>query len=819
MDARKRIPTSPPAWQPAQYWFESRGWTVFGFQRQAWEAYLLGQSGLINAPTGCGKTYAGFFGPALSALHEAARQKPGLRLLWITPLRALANEIRQSCSIAAEAMGLNWTVAVRSGDTSAAERARQKQQLPEMLITTPESLHILLSSKGYSEKFAQLDGVVCDEWHELVGSKRGVMMELALSRLRALRPELRIWGISATIGNLDEAMESLLGAGNHGTLIRANMNKVYEVQTIFPDEVERFPWRGHLGIQLVNKVLPIIQSGTSTLLFTNTRAQCEIWYRQLLEEDPGLAGLIAMHHGSLSREIRDWVEEHLHLGKLKAVVCTSSLDLGVDFRPVETIIQIGGPKGVARFMQRAGRSGHMPGAVSRIYFLPTHALEIVEGAALRRAIQAGSVEARLPYLNSFDVLLQYLVTLASGEGFQPEQMWEEVRGTFAYAYIEPAEWEWCLSFIRTGGQSLSAYDEYKKIAVDERGLWRVAHPGIARRHRLGIGAIVSDAVLHVEYEGGKYLGTVEEQFISQLKPGEVFWFAGKNLEFIRMVGMTVQVRRSKEKNGKIPAWAGGRMPLSSQLAAEIRELIGQAASGEINTPEMECMMPLLELQQRRSRLPGQDELLMEYFNDKEGWHLLCYPFEGRAVHEGLSALMAWRLSRIQPITFSIAVNDYGFELLSDMPIPVEEALRGGLFSTENLSADIQAGLNGVEMARRRFRDIAGIAGLVFKGFPGRQKKDRHLQAGSQLFFSTFMDYEPGNLLLRQAFDEVLAFQLEEDRLRQALHRIAGSEVFLEKPTKATPFAFPIIVDRLRERLSSEKLEDRIARMKLSLEKD
>jgi ATP-dependent Lhr-like helicase len=819
MSVRKKKGQLPADLKPAMDWFEGKGWEVFDFQRQAWEAFLLGQSGLINAPTGSGKTYAAFFGSALQYIRAGGRQTPGLRLLWITPLRALANEIRLSCQAAAESLGLNWTVAVRTGDTSATERARQKRQLPEMLITTPESLHLLLASKGYSEKLAMLDGVVCDEWHELVGSKRGVMLELALSRLRTLRPELKVWGISATIGNLDQAMEVLLGPHRAGRMIRAEIPKTYEVQTIFPDEVERFPWRGHLGIQLVEKVLPIIQSGTATLLFTNTRAQCEMWYRQLLEVDPSLAGQIAMHHGSLSREIRDWVEENLHLGKLKAVVCTSSLDLGVDFRPVETVVQVGGPKGVARFMQRAGRAGHSPGAVSRIFFLPTHALEIMEGAALRHAIQAGRIEARLPYLNSFDLLLQYLVTLACGEGFQPQQIWGEVKSTFAFQAMEESEWQWCLSFIQTGGESLSAYDDYKKVVIDENGTWRVAHSGIARRHRLSIGAIVSDATLHVEYEGGRHLGTIEEQFIAQLKPGDVFWFAGKNLEFIRMVEMTVQVRRSKAKNGKIPAWAGGRMPLSSELATEIRALIAQAALGEIHSPEMECITPILNLQQKRSRLPGSDELLIEYFHDNEGWHLLCYPFEGRSVHEGLSALMAWRLSRIQPLTFSIAVNDYGFELLSDMPVPVEEALRNGLFSLENLASDIQSGMNGVEMARRRFRDIAGIAGLVFKGFPGRQKKDRHLQAGSQLFFSTFMDYEPGNLLLQEAREEVLTFQLEEDRLRKALKRIAGSQIFLEKPAKATPFAFPIIVDRLRARLSSEKIEDRIARMKLKLEKD
>ncbi len=813
---------SSNAFAPAQHWFQSQGWEVFPFQQQSWLAYLEGRSGLINAPTGSGKTYAAFFGPALEYLSGPSPRSKGMRLLWITPLRALAAEIRQSCCRAAEALDLDWEIAIRTGDTSAPERAKQKKKPPDMLITTPESLHLMLAAKGYPGLFSSLQCVICDEWHELAGSKRGVLMELALSRLRALRPQLRVWGISATIGNMDEALAMLLGKGApHGDalLIRADIVKQYEVRTIFPDAVERFPWRGHLGIKLSGKILPVIAGSRSTLIFTNTRAQCEIWYRELLEADPSLAGLIAMHHGSLSREIRDWVEENLHLGRLKVVVCTSSLDLGVDFRPVETVIQVGSPKGVARFMQRAGRAGHQPGAVSRIYFLPTHALEIMEGAALRRAIGKGRVEERLPYVNSFDVLLQYLVTLAVGEGFRPDEVYQEIKNTFAYEYMLEEEWKWCLDFVRSGGQVLDAYDDYKKVVVDEQGVWRVENRMIAKRHRLSIGAIVSDSTLLVEYENGKYLGAVEEGFIAQLRPGDTFWFAGRNLTFVRIKDMTVQVRRSNEKNGKIPTWAGGRMPLSSQLAKEIRELIHLAAEGDASEPEMERIAPILDLQRQRSCLPKEGELLLECFHDSEGQHLLCYPFEGRFVHEGLSALLAYRISRLTPITFSIAVNDYGFELLSDLPIPLEEALQAGLFAPDNLSEDIQAGLNSVEMARRRFRDIAGIAGLIFKGFPGRQKRDRHLQASSQLFFRAFMDHEPGNLLLRQAYDEVLTFQLEEGRLRRALERIARSEIVLKKPGKATPFAFPIIADRLREKLSSEKIEDRIKRMTLKLEKD
>lgn len=804
-------------------WFQRQSWQPFPFQLEAWKAYLDGYHGLVNAPTGSGKTYSLIIPVLLEFLRDAkdpAREKNGLRAVWITPIRALTREIQSAAQRAADELGLHWRVAIRSGDTKSSERTRQKKNPPEILITTPESLHLLLATKGYDKYFQNLQTVVVDEWHELVGSKRGVQMELALSRLKGLLPRLKVWGISATIGNMDEAMAVLLGNSlveGAYKVIRANVPKPIEVHTILPDEIETFPWAGHLGIKLLEKVLPVIEQSKSTLIFTNTRAQCEIWYQNLLEVAPDLAGAMAMHHGSISRELRDWVENALHEGTLKAVVCTSSLDLGVDFRPVETIVQIGSPKGVARFMQRAGRSGHQPGALSKIYFVPTHSLELIEGAALRQAIAEEGVENRLPYIRSFDVLAQYLVTLAVSNGFRPAEIWPEVQGTYAYNSLTEDEWAWCLDFITTGGSSLDAYDEYKKVVV-ENGLYQVARRRTAMRHRLQMGTIVSDANLQVKYVSGKRIGSIEEWFIAQLKPGDVFWFAGRSLELVRIKDMTVQVKRSKKKTGKIPAWMGGRMSLSSQLSDFLRQKIDALHHGRYEDIELEKIQPLAELQAGRSHLPAMNECLLEYFKSREGYHLLVYPFEGRYVHEGMGALLAYRISKLRPISFTIAMNDYGFELLSDTEIPIDEALENGLFSVENLSLDIQASINAAELARRRFRDIASIAGLVFKGFPGKQKKDRHLQSSAQLFFDVFQDYDPENMLLRQAYDEVMSFQLQEARLRQALNRIRNQRIVLTTPHKATPFSFPIIVDRLRERLSSEKLEDRIRRMKLQLMK-
>lgn len=801
-------------------WFKRKGWTPFPFQLEAWQSYGRGDSGLVNAPTGSGKTYSLIIPIVLESKKDSNPQSKGPRAIWITPIRALGKEIEYAAQDAIEGMGVRWRVGVRSGDTTTRERAKQQETPPEILITTPESLHLFLSRKDYKNYFKNLKCIVVDEWHELIGSKRGVLMELALSRLKTISPGLKIWGISATIGNMEQSLDVLMGDRTNRTVtvVKAVIEKKIEIISVFPDTVERMPWAGHLGIHLLEKTIPIIENSNSTLIFTNTRSFAEIWYQKLLDVAPQLSGVLAMHHGSISAKIRAWVEDQLHEGKLKAVVCTSSLDLGVDFRPVETIIQIGSPKGVARFLQRAGRSGHQPGAVSRIYFLPTNSLELAESSALREAMNRKIVEDRIPYIRSFDVLIQYLITLAVSDGFQAAEIFEEVKGTFCYSSITEDEWRWCLNFIATGGAALTAYDEYRKV-ISDNGFYRVENKQIAYKHRLSIGTIVGDTLMHIKYTSGKYLGTIEEYFISRLHVGDVFWFAGKSLELVRIKEMEAHVRPSKRKSGKVPSWQGGRMPLSSQLSEMIRVKMDEAANNAESDEEMKFLRPLMDLQKLRSHLPSKNELLIEYFHSSEGYHVVIYPFEGRNVHEGLGALVAYRIAKIKPITFSIAMNDYGFELLSDQPIPIEEAVETNVLGIENLSTDILASINSTEMARRKFRDIAAIAGLVFKGLPGRKIKEKHLQSSSQLFFNVFNEYESDNLLLLQAYEEVMDFQLEEARMRIALERIEHQKIIITQPDKPTPFSFPIIVDRTREKLTSERLEDRIKKMMVEYGED
>jgi len=820
---------SSPGFNVLNTWLQSRDMTPFVFQQQTWQAILNRKSGLVNAPTGCGKTYSVFLGALIDFINEHPAQYQtkrgnGLQLLWVTPLRALAKDIGRAMEEVIAGLGMQWKIGIRNGDTDVNERARQKRNMPEVLIITPESLHLLLAQKGYPDVLKNLRIVAVDEWHELLGSKRGVQVELAISRICGLRRKsdstvpLGIWGISATIGNLDEACEVLLAPLQQtGSIIRAQVRKEVEVLSVLPDEIEKYPWAGHLGIKLVHKVLPIIEASRTTLIFINTRGMSELWYQTLLQVAPELAGAIALHHGSVDRELRDWVEENLHTGRLKAVVCTASLDLGVDFRPVETVIQVGSPKGVSRFLQRAGRSGHRPDETSRIYFLPTHSLELMEAAALKSAISESLIESRPPQLLCFDVLIQYLCTLAIGEGFAASDILEEVRNTYCYRDIQEQEWDQVMLHITEGGNALQQYDEYRKVErIGE--LYRISNRRIAMRHRLHIGTIVSDSMLKVKFFSGGYVGVIEEYFISRLEPGDVFTLAGRNLELVMIKDMTVLVKKSTARKAQVPSWNGGRMPLSANLGRKLRETLNLASRGQKNVPyEIAALRPLFERQQEQSHVPAANELLIEQIETKDGFHLFVYPFEGRLVHEAMAAILAYRISRIRPITFSFAMNDYGFELLSDQPIPVDDSNVYELFSPNQLLEDIQRSVNSTEMARRKFRDIAVIGGLIFQGYPGEYKKTRHLQSSASLLFKVFSEYDPDNLLLRQAYQEVMDQQMEEVRLRDMLERIQQSAIIITWPQQLTPFCFPIKVDSMREDLSSEKLEDRVRKMQQQLE--
>lgn len=853
---------------PALGWFASRGWRPFDYQVETWQAYREGASGLVHAPTGMGKTYAVWMGPLLEALSKGADQSSelisrGLKVLWITPLRALANDIAGALQAPLTDLNSPWTVEVRTGDTSQSVRKRQRERLPSALVTTPESLSLILSYPDSGGRLAGLRCVVVDEWHELMGTKRGVQTELGLGRLRSIAPGVRTWGLSATIGNLDEATRVLMGGGNQETgdrsqetekraghsgsclltpglssrLIQGPAARPVSIVTLLPECVARFPWAGHMGLNLLPAVLDRLAQARTTLLFTNTRSQAEVWFQHILRARPEWLGEITVHHGSIDRELRGRVEAMARAGTARCVVCTSSLDLGVDFAPVDQVIQIGSPKGIARLLQRAGRSGHQPGKVSRIYGVPTHALELVEYSAARDAIsdgrqdacitreEAGSdtdapaqIEARVPLRQSLDVLVQHLVTVALGGGFREAELFEEVRRTHAFAEVTPEQWAWAMDFVTRGGPTLRAYPRYMRVA-ERDGLYVVPDARVGRLHRMSIGTITSDDSLRVKVVRGATLGTIEESFIARLRPGDRFVFSGRVLELVRVRDMTAWVRRTTKAAGVVPRWQGGRMPLSSQLAAAVRHKLTEFNAGIIRNPEMEAIAPLLELQRKWSRIPAEDELLVEQTRTREGHHTFVHSFEGRLVHEGLAALVAFRLTRQSPRSVSVSGNDYGFELLSPEPIVADDLFWRQLTDTTELLSDLLACVNKTEMARRQFRDIARIAGLVFQGYPGAGKSARQLQASSELFYDVFLEFDPANLLLDQARREVLEQQLEFLRLKNAMERMGRCRRVLVECERLTPLAFPIWADRLRsQHVTSEKWSERIQRMAVRLEK-
>lgn len=817
----------PTLVERARAWFATQGWTAFPFQEEVWSAYAAGESGLVHAPTGMGKTYAAWLGPLLCGPAGVADAPPPLRVVWITPLRALAGDTGLALQRAAQALQPRWAVEVRTGDTSSAVRARQAKRLPTALVTTPESLTLLLSRADWRERFAHLGAVVVDEWHELLSTKRGVQVELALSRLRTLRRDrdaaLPTWALSATLANLDQALQCLVGIGGSGRIVRGLDAKKIVIDSLIPKQIDRFPWAGHLGLKQLPEVIAAIERAQSTLVFTNVRSQAELWYQALLEARPHWAGQIALHHGSLEREVRDWVEDNLRANRLRAVVCTSSLDLGVDYQPVEQVLQIGSPKGVARLLQRAGRSGHAPGAISRVTVVPTHALELVEAAAARSAAEARNIEARTPIscanMPPLDALTQHLVTCALGGGFRPATLLAEVRSTHAYAELTDEQWQWALNFVVHGGPSLKAYPEYQRVVADDDGVFRVPDSAIARRHRLNIGTIVSDASITVKLKRGKRLGHVEESFISRLTPGDCFVFAGQVLQFIRVHEMMAWVKPAPARSAVVPRWSGYKMSFSTQLAAQTRKLIGEARRGIYASPELERCGPLLRLQSRWSALPGEREWLIEQIATREGHYLLFYPFEGRLVHLGLATLFSYRLSREVARSFSITCTDYGFALLSPQPVPLSLSELGKLLAAPEVERDMLAGLNASELTRRQFREIARVAGLIFQGYPGQGKTARQLQASSGLIYEVFTEYDPHNLLLTQAVREVLERQLEASRLQVTLERMRGAPVVITRPSKPTPFAFPLMVEVFRDRLSTEALAARVERMVAALEAD
>ena len=802
--------------------FHKQDWDPLPYQIESWEAYLNGENGIIQVPTGCGKTYAAIMGP-LSKI-EFPNKDNSVNILVITPLKALSRDLKNSIKTAANHFNKEITVGIRNGDTTPYEKKKQILKPPNILITTPESLSLLLSSKESNNIFCKLSSIIIDEWHELMGSKRGNHCELSLSWLRGNTINLQIWAMSATIGNIKEAARALVGMrGELPKIISTGIKKEIEIISVLPDGKTTFPWSGHLGIRSHNSLLKILDKNKSTLLFTNTRNQSERWYQCLKFYLPEMENKIAIHHGSLDKDDRKLVEEGVKKGSIKWVICTSSLDLGVDFQPVDQIVQIGSAKNLARLIQRAGRSAHRPGGKSKIIFMPTNSLELLEISAMRRIIKNGIVEKiRLPEL-SYDVLLQHLVSLACGNGFDPSIEKERIKNCWSYRNLNDRDWDWCIDFLEFGGKCLKAYPRYKKIEREyskkssENFKYYIKDKSLIRMHKLNIGTITSDNFVNVRYLKGRSLGNLEENFASKLKAGDAFYFAGKMLEFIRIRDMTLYVKKSKKKSSLIPAWIGGQIVISDLLSEILRneiDLCNNLDKESYLNKELKSLVPILKKQKNLSNIPKKDELLIEIYKTKEFSNLFVFTLDGKFVNEGIAFLWALRFTKKQKSTFSITANDFGFSLTTsrDYDFSVIKKDPNYFLQIKNLEEDLEKAINLAELTKRRFKNIAQISGLINQNNPTKAKNSSQLQISSSLLYDVFTKYEKNHLLIKQAYEEVKEYQLENRRITKSLERLSNLKVILNETKTPSPFAFPLLVERLKNTLSNESIEKRVEKL-------
>lgn len=821
---------------PLLAWFAAQGWSPLPHQLEVHAAQDAGLSGLLIAPTGSGKTLAlagawvrRHAGRA-SGLAVSARRKPAsLKCLWITPMKALALDTHGHLQVLADALESGLRFELRSGDSLSAARQRARRGACDGLVTTPESLSLLLSYPEARESFANLELVVVDEWHELLGSKRGVLLELALARLVSMLPALLIWGASASIGNPQEALSVLCATRPQARLVRAAHRRQLILQTLLPDATRRFAYAGHLGIQQLRQVLAAIGNAGSSLCFTNVRSQAELWYQALAAVWPYAPEELALHHGSLSTAQRQAVEQGLRESRLRAVVCTSALDLGVDFPGVEQVIQIGSPRGLARLLQRAGRSQHRPHLASRVVMVPTHAFELIEFAAMRRSVDAGEVESRVPLELCLDVLIQHLASCAIGSGFNADEMWHEVRRSHAFRKLDATDYARCLDVIVRGGSALASYPDFQRVVCAD-GIYRMETRAQITRHRMSIGTITSESTIAIRLMRGGKLGEVEEGFIARLTPGTRFHFAGRALELVRIHDMVAHVRLAQGNSPTVvPRFSGGSLPISATLGAALRRELGQL---QADSPERMAAAAMLATQAQRSRVPQPDELLIEYrvradrnlapgADQSRRAELYLYPFAGRRLHEGLGALIAVRLSRQQQLSLSYSANDYGLVLNSNTPQAFATLDAGRwreLLSPLTLDEDLRAVANLSELARRKFREIARVVGFTPPSLPGRAVRSmRQLQASSSMLYEVLREHDAQHVLLELALREALGAELDRAGLGECLERLQAQQLLQVEISELTPFSFPLWAEFQRGEVSSEDWRTRIERAAASME--
>jgi ATP-dependent Lhr-like helicase len=815
-------------------WFARRGWTPRAHQLELLAKVRAGRSALLIAPTGGGKTLAGFL-PTLVELHESRavsarpvstgrepRREPGLHTLYISPLKALAVDIARNLEIPVKEMGLTVKLETRTGDTPASKRQRQRRHPPDILLTTPEQLALLLASADAPYLFGTLRRVVLDELHSLVTSKRGDLLSLGLARLFALAPTLTTVGLSATVAEPDDLRRYLVPQRPDGEaradLVIAQAGAQPHVTML--DTQEHLPWAGHSALHALGEIYQLIKTHRTTLVFVNTRSQAEFLFQALWGiNDDNLA--IALHHGSLDVAQRRKVEDAMVGGKLRAVVCTSSLDLGVDWGDVDLVINVGAPKGASRLLQRIGRSNHRLDEPSEAVLVPANRFEVLECRAALDAVVENAQDTSSARIGALDVLAQHVLGCAVCSPFLPDELYDEVRAAAPYASLSRADFDAAIDFVATGGYALKAYERFAKIRQGKDGRWRVTHPRVAQRYRMNVGTIVEADMIKVRLvrsrasgailpRGGRILGEVEEYFIETLTPGDTFVFAGEILKYEALVEDEAYVSRSTATDPKVPAYEGGKFPLSTYLAARVRALLAsprewRALPGQVRE--------WLEIQQWRSLLPGPGDLLVETFPRAAKYYLVCYPFEGRLAHQTLGMLLTRRLERAALKPLGFVANEYALAVwgVGDLRLRIErgDLSLANLFDEDMLGDDLEEWLAESALMKRTFRSCAIIAGLIEKRFPGEEKSRRQLTISTDLVYDVLRKHQPDHLLLRAARADAATGLLDIKRLGDMLSRIKGRIVHKELD-HVSPLAVPVMLEIGRETVYGEAADSLLA---------
>jgi ATP-dependent Lhr-like helicase len=778
-------------------WFAQRGWTPRPHQLDVLDATRGGQSVLLIAPTGGGKTLAGFL-PSLIDLAE--QPAPGLHTLYVSPLKALATDIARNLMRPVEEMELQLTIDTRTGDTSSERRRRQKEKPPHLLLTTPESLALLISQPEAASLFATLRRVVIDEVHALAGTKRGDQLALGLARLSALAPRSTRTGLSATVGHPGAIAAYVASDGVAETVrtIEVHGGAPPEIGMILPEG--RLPWSGHMGLFSAPEVMARIRAATTTIVFVNTRAQAELMFQALWRLNEETLP-IALHHGSLDLDQRRRVEGAMAEGRLRAIVATSSLDLGIDWGGVDQVLQVGAPKGVSRLLQRVGRSNHRMEEASRAILVPANRFEVLECEAAILGVAANELDGDPPPPGGLDVLAQHVLGRACAAPFHPDELYAEVRRAAPYAALTRKDFDDVLDFVENGGYALQAYDAYRKLFRDSEGRVHVRSERIARLHRMNIGTIVEAPVLKVRYagRGSGSLGEVEEYFVNMLTPGDTFMFAGRLLKFLRLREAVVEVTDGGTGDPKVPAYAGGRMPMTTNLADRVR---GMLQNADLWHEFPEPVREWLELQKRRSRLPGRHDLLVETFPRGDRWYLVAYCFEGRQAHQTLGMLLTRRMERFGFAPLGFVATDYVLATWSaHEPRDVAK-----LFEEDMLGDDVEAWMAESSMLRRSFRRIAVIAGLIERNQPGAEKNRRQVTVNSDLIYDVLRRHQPDHILLRATRADAAGGLTDLGRIAGMLARIKGRVTHMVL-SRVSPLAVPVLLDIGRESVRHDGGDD------------